>query len=188
MRTFQSTFARWYNGTFDRRGRYWADRFKSTLLGNHRAVLDCLLYIELNAVRARLCTRPEEYKSSSIYLREIKQDKWLMPLKDLLGAKTKKAALLEFKARLYYRGGVPTKGNQHVIPNEIIKAEADRGFKSRGVYRKRVGYFVDGIALGAEEFVENIILELRERGVYRHEKNPKKIKEGYFMSVRAGSQ
>jgi hypothetical protein len=59
-----------------------------------------------------------------------------MSLKDLLGAKTKKAALLEFKARLYYRGGVPTKGNQHVIPNEIIKAEAYRGFKSRGVYRK----------------------------------------------------
>jgi hypothetical protein len=135
-----------------------------------------------------LCTRPEEYKASSIYLREIKQDKWLMPLKDLFGAKTKNAALLEFKARLYYRGGVPTKGNHQVIPNEIIQAEADRGFESRGMYRKRAGYFVDGLALGAVDFVEDIILELRERGVYRHRKNPNKIKEGHFMSVRAGSQ
>jgi putative transposase len=67
MRTLQSNFARWYNKSFNRQGRFWADRFKSTLLGNQRAVLDCLLYVELNSVRAGLVTRPEEYKSSSIY-------------------------------------------------------------------------------------------------------------------------
>jgi putative transposase len=184
MRSFQSTFARWYNRTFDRRGRFWADRFKSTLLENERAVLDCLLYIEPNPVRAGLVTRPEDYKHSSLYLREIKKDRWLMPLTELVNAKTKSGALVDFKARLYLRGSVPTKSNQKAIPKAVILDEIARGFKSRGVYRKRAGYFVDGVALGAEDFVNDIILHLRERGIYQHRKNPKKIKEGYFASVR----
>jgi hypothetical protein len=58
MRNIQSSFARWYNRSYDRRGRFWADRFKSVFLETETAVLDCMLYVELNPVRAGLVERP----------------------------------------------------------------------------------------------------------------------------------
>jgi hypothetical protein len=81
----QSAFATWYNETYKRHGTFWADRFKSVLLGDAQAVLDCMLYVELNPVRANLCNTPEEYKASSFYLRSIKTDGWLMSLENIVG-------------------------------------------------------------------------------------------------------
>jgi hypothetical protein len=80
MRNIQSSFARWYNRSYDRRGRFWADRFKSVFLETEEAVLDCMLYVELNPVRAGLVERPEDWRGSSIYLRDIGKASWLMPL------------------------------------------------------------------------------------------------------------
>jgi hypothetical protein len=65
MRNIQAAFARWYNRTYDRRGRFWADRFKSVYLEKGNAVLDCMLYVELNPVRAGLVERPEEWVGST---------------------------------------------------------------------------------------------------------------------------
>lgn len=48
MRSLQSKIARWFNLAHNRRGRFWADRFKSVLLEDEKAVFDCLLYVELN--------------------------------------------------------------------------------------------------------------------------------------------
>src|SRR5512136_5915 len=48
MRSLQSKIARWFNLTHNRRGRFWADRFKSVLLEDEKAMFDCLLYVELN--------------------------------------------------------------------------------------------------------------------------------------------
>jgi hypothetical protein len=72
MRNVQTAFAVWFNRTHRRKGRFWADRFKSTLLMDGQAVLDCPLYIELNAVRANLVPRPEDNTYGSAHLREIK--------------------------------------------------------------------------------------------------------------------
>jgi REP element-mobilizing transposase RayT len=188
MRSYNASFARWYNRTHNRRGRFWADRFKSTLLENERAVLDCLLYIELNPVRAGLVRRPEDYQNSSLFLREIKKDGWLVPLPQLTGMKNRKTALIDFKARLYLRGSISTKANQKAIPKRVVQEEIDRGFKTQGVYRKRVGYFVDGVALGTTDFIDDVILLLRERGVYEGRKHPKQVGQGRFASVRTASR
>jgi hypothetical protein len=81
MRNIQSAFARWYNQTYDRRGRFWGGRFKSVYLQDSNAVLDCMLYVDLNPVRAGLVERPEDWKKekgthnnatmSSIYLHSM---------------------------------------------------------------------------------------------------------------------
>ena len=36
MRNIQSAFARWFNFNYQRRGRFWADRFKSVYLEDKR--------------------------------------------------------------------------------------------------------------------------------------------------------
>lgn len=185
MRSMQSSIARWFNHTFGRRGRFWADRFKSTMFDDYKDAMDCLLYIELNGVRAGLVKRPEEYDGCSLYYREIRRDKWMMPLSELTGIDKRSAALTDLKARVYYRGAVPTKTNQRPIPKRIIEEEEARGFKSQGVFRKRVGHFVDGVVIGNKEFIYQQIEKLREQGQYQRRRHPIEQMGGIYLSLRA---
>ena len=185
MRNVQAAFARWYNETFDRSGRFWGDRFKSVVLGDMQAVLDCMLYVELNPARAGLTEHPEEWEGSSIYLRELGKDSWLMPIEKLLNRTSKKQALQEYRERMYYRGAVPTKEGQAAISQEVLREEIARGFKTRGMYRKRLRYFVDGLAIGSESFIREQLVRMREDGTYRRRKNPIPQLGGVHLSLRA---
>jgi REP element-mobilizing transposase RayT len=188
MRSLQSSIARWFNHTFGRRGRFWADRFKSTVFDDPKEAMDCLLYIELNAVRAGLVERPEEYEGNSLYYRELGKDKWMMPLSALTGIPNKRAAIVDLKARVYYRGGVPTKPNQRSIPQRIIEEEESRGFKRQGLFRKRVRHFVDGVVVGNKAFVLQQIERLREQGRYKRRKHPIEQMGGLYLSLKAQRQ
>jgi hypothetical protein len=92
---------------------------------------------------------------------------------------------MEFRERLYYRGAVPTKETgQAAISQEVLDAEIARGFKSRGMFRKRLGYFVDGLAIGSEEFIRGQISKMREEGRYLRRKNPIPQLGGIHLSLR----
>ena len=184
MRNVQSAFARWYNKTYQRRGRFWADRFKSVYLETRQAVEDCLLYIELNPVRAGLVPRPEQWKGSSLYLREIGRDAWLLSLRRITGQKTRKEALRTHRERLYYRGNVPTKAGQKAISDAVLVEEQARGFKVAGVYRKRLAYFGEGVAIGSEGFLRDQLTKLRQQGQYLRRKHPIVQLGGCHFSLR----
>jgi putative transposase len=182
MRNMQSAFALWYNKTFKRHGTFWADRFKSVLLGDAQAVLDCMLYVDLNPVRAGLCPVPEDYQASSFYLRSIKTDGWLMALDHFIDT-----TFTEYRMALYYRGNVTTKDTKEVrilITDEIIQREQERGFETSGMYRKRLRYFVDGMALGGEDFIRQQIKQVRDRGEYLRRKNPIRQLKGVHLTLR----
>jgi putative transposase len=167
MRNIQAAFARWFNRNNQRRGRFWADRFKSVYLENEAAVLDCMLYVELNPVRAGLVERPEDWHGSSIFLRDIRKADWLMPLSDILAQTDEEKALIEFRWRMYHRGSVPTKPGQATISQDVLAQEAARGFATRGVYRKRLAYFVDGLAIGTEQFLRDQLANRAESQAIR---------------------
>ena len=182
MRNIQSAFAGWYNRTFERHGTFWADRFKSVLLGDTQAVLDCMIYVELNPVRAGLCTIPEDYKACSFYLRSVKSGGWLLVLDKLSDMDFK-----EYRMSLYYRGNVPTHGRKKepiLIADEIMEREKERGFAVPGMYRKRLRYFVDGVALGGEGFIRQQIKQLQQRGEYLRRINPVKQLQGIHLTLR----
>jgi putative transposase len=182
MRNMQSAFALWYNKTFKRHGTFWADRFKSVLLGDEQAVLDCMLYVELNPVRAGLCHVPEEYQASSFYLRSIKTDGWLMALDHYIDT-----TFAEYRMALYYRGNIATKDTKKVtvlISDEVLEREKERGFAVSGMYRKRLRYFVDGMALGGEGFIRQQIRQVRDRGEYVRRVNPIKQLKGVHLTLR----
>ena len=183
MRNLHSAFGRFYNKAYSRHGRFWADRFKSVLLEDTRALLDCMLYVELNPVRAGLVTRPEDWKGSSVFVREAGLDGWLMPLTALF-EKTKKRALVEYRSLLYYRGGVPTRPGQAAISQRIIKEEAARGFEVTGVYCKRLRYFVDGLVIGSECYIREHIGFLREKGECLRRKHPIPHLKSLHLSLR----
>ena len=184
MRNVQSAFTRWYNQTHSRRGRLWADRFKSTYLHTFQSVMDCMLYTELNAVRAGLVERPEEWKGGSLYLREIGKSGWLMSLREIFPRRSHREAITEYRERLYYRGNVPTKEGQQAISDRVLEAEKARGFKVSGVYSRRIGYFVDGVAIGTEDFIRDSLSAMREAGQYLRRKHPIPQLDGLAFSIR----
>ncbi|MCU0665195.1 MAG: hypothetical protein MUC50_23070 [Myxococcota bacterium] len=184
MRNLQASFARWFNQAFARKGRLWGDRFKSTLLEDDKALLDCLMYVELNPVRAGMVERPEEYQGASLYYREMGDDRWMIPLTRLTGRAKRKDALIDYRARTYYRGNVPSKDKQRAIPDRIIREEEARGFASQGLFRKRLRYYVDGLVVGGEEFVRGYLERLRDSGHYERRCNPIAQEGGFVMTLR----
>jgi len=180
MRNIQQGFARWYNKAYGRRGRFWADRFKSTLLYGEQSLIECMQYVDLNPVRAGLVQHPEDYGYGAFALRSCRHDKALIDLRSLLSERTKAGAFEQYRAMVYLRGSVPSKEKDAVITSAVIDGEMARNFDlgSSGEGREHFRFYVDGLVLGAKEKVEEWLTRLQDLGHYRRRKNPVPIREG----------
>ncbi len=132
MRNIQGEFAKWFNQRFERRGSFWGERFGSNLLADGDAVMDTMIYVELNAVRAGLVDSPELWEHGSFRLRDMGLGDWLMPLAEALPGMDPETVERDYRARLFYRGAVASKEGDHVIPQHIVDDEVRRGFESHG--------------------------------------------------------
>ena len=181
MRNIQNSYARWYNRNYGRRGSLWAERFNSTVVLGSQAIRETLAYIELNPVRANLVERPEDYGSSSAYLRQIGADGGLMSLSKLFDGPDHR---LNYRSLLYYRGfeGGGKEGAR--ISASTMQQEQKRGFQGQGVYRKRLRYFVDGLVLGSEEKIEEWITLFQLQGRYSRPRQPIPHLEGLAFTLR----
>lgn len=65
MKGIGQLYSQYVNRRYGKCGHLWEGRFKSCLVQSEHYVLTCYRYIELNPVRARLATRPDEYAWSS---------------------------------------------------------------------------------------------------------------------------
>jgi len=167
---------------------FWADRFKSVLLEDEKAAFDCLLYVELNPVRAGVVKRPEEYDGSSIYYREMRDDKWMMPLTEITKQEKRSAAIKDYKACVYYRGSVPTKERQATISTRLLIEEESRGFATEGLFAKRIRHLTDGVVIGSTEYVQRQLDRLREAGQYLRRRNPVPQLDGMHAALRPQRQ
>src|SRR3990172_8720129 len=66
VKELKRRFSLWYNKSRGRRGYFWGERFKSVLLEEGDTLIQCLAYIDLNAVRAGIVQRPEDYRWCSL--------------------------------------------------------------------------------------------------------------------------
>ena len=62
MKIFQQSYTHYMNQKLNRRGRFWADRFKSTIIEGNESLLTVIKYVELNPVRAGLADDPADYR------------------------------------------------------------------------------------------------------------------------------
>ena len=65
MKSFMQRYTQWHNGTHQRKGRLWEDRFKSVIVESGIAARTMAAYIDLNPVRAGMVADPAGYRWSS---------------------------------------------------------------------------------------------------------------------------
>lgn len=80
MQALGRSYVRYFNARQGRTGTLWEGRYKSTLIQADRYLLACMVYMDLNPVRAGLVSDPGDYPWSS-YLHYIgrKADKLVTP-------------------------------------------------------------------------------------------------------------
>ncbi len=184
MANVNGFYAQWFNRKFGRRGHLWGDRFKNPELLGLEAVQDGILYVELNAVRAGMVKRPEQWKWGSARWRLTGEDQALIPLDELFPPDPETEAYGSYRARLYYRGAVPTRDNQAAIPRWILHQEQRRGFTRAGAFRRRLRFLTDGLAVGPAEKVAQLLETYRQQGRYRRRRHPIPQLGGVLFSLR----
>ena len=184
MQNVDGLYARWFNLKFERRGHFWSDRFKNPELLGSEAVQDAIFYVELNAVRAGLVKRPEQWKFGSARWRLTGEDQDLIPLEELFPSDPGTEVYSSYRARLYYRGAVPTRENQAAIPRWILHQEQRRGFTRAGAFRRRLRFLTDGLAVGSAEKVAQLLESYRQQGRYRRRRHPIPQLGGVLFSLR----
>ena len=73
-------------------------------------------------------------------------------------------ATRSYREMLYYRGNVPSKEKDAIIPDHILEREVDRGFEQSGRYLKRVSYLSRGYVVGKRETVQDWLNQLKSWG------------------------
>ena len=184
MADVDGLYARWFNRKFGRRGHFWSDRFKNPELLGSEAVQDAILYVELNAVRAGLVKRPEQWKLGSARWRLTGEDQDLIPLEELFPSDPGTDLYSSYRARLYYRGAVPTREDQAAIPRWILQQEHRRGFTRAGAFRRRLRFLTDGLAVGPAAKVAQLLETYRQQGRYRRRRHPIPQLGGVMFSLR----
>jgi putative transposase len=142
MKQLAGEFGQGYNRRKKRSGSYWGDRYHSTMVEQGAYLWNCMLYIDMNMVRAGVVQEPCEWS-------------WC-GFRELIGQR-KRNRLLDF-ARLLEETGFP---DLETFRNAYQQAAADL-VRNRACERQ--AHWTESIAVGSEAFVERIASTLYRRG------------------------
>jgi hypothetical protein len=180
VKELKQSFSRWYNKTHNRKGTFWGERFKSLLAENGDTLITLLAYVDLNAVRAGIVQRPEEYRWCSLgyHVQTDNKDNFLSmdfglaPFTEM----NPEQRLHHYRRFVYGAGALPSEKGAKIDP-EIIEKEEKNDFELKRIdrFRYRTRYFTDSGVIGTKEFVSNCCRLFQHHFTCRHEKKPKPI-------------
>lgn len=184
MKEIKQAFSWYYNKRRGRRGTLWGERFKSVIVENGETLINCLVYIDLNPIRAGLVERPEDYRWNSIgyHIQTNNKDRFLSTdfgLKEF-AFKSRKERIQRYRQYVYEAGALdhPEKGQASVIKNDVMEKARNKNFEITRADRflSRTRYFTDSGIIGSKEFVFTTYQQFKELFQSTHEKKPKRVK------------
>jgi REP element-mobilizing transposase RayT len=170
VKDLQQRFTCWFNRTRRkrRRGGLWADRFRNTILEKDTALWDCLTYVEMNPVRARLAQSPGDYRFCT-WGRMVGGGRHpfaanlVRHLRRHLGEQAKRWSNRRVVAELAANMARIAAGERGEDSATIFaEEEAARSSRDRFTVtaRRRVRYWTDGVVIGSELFVRDVAAKL----------------------------
>ena len=129
-------------------------------------LVNLLAYVDLNAVRAGIVKRPEEYRWCSLgyHVQSGNRDELLsvdFGMKEW-NEFDEKRIIRKYREYVYEVGAID-RGKGAVIDEEIVKEERKKGFrlKRSEIFRYRCRYFTDAGVLGSKRFVQEVFKEIK---------------------------
>jgi putative transposase len=174
MKVLKQHFSVRFNHRHNRFGPVWSDRFTSILVEpKHRVIEAMAAYIDLNCVRAKICTDPKDYRFCGY-------------AEALAGSKSARLGLLSVmgetdwnKAQTAYRQILFTTGAGFRKKGQAITEEAVKQVLATGgklplavVLRHRLSYLTSGAVLGGRSFVEEQLVKYRQMSGRRKRTEP----------------
>jgi REP element-mobilizing transposase RayT len=197
IREVKQTFSRYYNKAKGRRGTLWGERFKSVIVEKGETLINCLAYIDLNAVRAGIVKRPEDYRWCSIgyHSQTGNADDFLSTDFGLVefGHLDEAERFRRYRRHVYEAGALDRSGakRKKVIDPAIVEAERKKDYEITKTDRflQRTRYFTDSGIIGSRAFVAEHYQMFKHVFQSRHDKKPKPIKglDGMYSLKRLPS-
>jgi len=182
MKIVKQCFTQWFNRKHGRCGVLWEDRFKSELVEEGHAARRVAAYIDLNPVRAGLVRDPKDWRwcgygeavSGKAIARQGLQ--WIMFEEATMRMSEERSArevadghqvLRDYRMALFSDGQEHLRDERKkragISRERVKKVLADGGRLSEAdVLLCRTRYFVDGVAIGSERFVNQVFVLMRE--------------------------
>jgi REP-associated tyrosine transposase len=171
MRAFQQRFTVVFNQTYDRHGRLWSDRFKSVILEKNHSLEACVVYVELNPVRAGLVEDPADYRFTTWgrYCgsgHHMFHDNFVKHLKkDIMTEDTSTwndaEVFAYFRSELTRIVVAETGASSEEIYAEKTAARRKESMKVR--YLRRTRHFSDGAIIGSKLFIREMAGKFRDK-------------------------
>lgn len=154
MRHLQQLFTAWFNRSrpLRRRGKLWADRFKHTILEPGPAVWACWKYIEANPVRAGMVEHAGDYRFGSYGI-------W------------KQTGRHPFAGHLA-SCAAPMLGLSRTEDVLALLSEGLGDAGTRATAGQRMRFWIDGLVVGSELFVRDVMAARHPRAAERRIGHP----------------
>jgi hypothetical protein len=191
IKDIKQGFSRYYNGKHNRKGFFWAERFKSVIVQEGHTLVNLLAYVDLNPIRAGIVKRPEDYRWSSLghNVQTGNKDELLSLDFGLLDWEGDNPQEIVRKYREFvYETGAVDAGKGTVIDQKVVNRERKRKYKvsrtERFLYRSR--YFTDAGIIGSKEFVGEVFDQVKHMLRSKNERRFKPVGgiEGVYSMKR----
>ena len=140
MQALGRSYVRYFNQRHGRSGTLWEGRYRSNLIESERYLLACMVYIDLNPVRAGMVEQPQDYRWSSH--------------KHCIGQQVDR--LVSPHALFWALGNTP-------FAREAAYAELVRAGQTQGQTQSFTRAALTGWALGDPDFLEQVQRETGRR-------------------------
>ncbi len=167
VKEIKQGFSRYFNKKYNRRGTLWGERFKSLIVEDGLTLVNLLAYVDLNAVRAGIVKRPEEYRWCSLgyHIQSGNKDNLLsvdFGMKEW-NEFDEEEIVRKYREFVYETGAIDS-GKGVRIDEKILEKERKKNFqlKSADLFKYRCRYFTDAGVLGSKNFVQRVFGEMKD--------------------------